>query len=80
MAKAKPWFWLVRTDQPHITAGAMMDMLRYDCALVHSNAPGGYWLLSSEHKPPTVERWNSFGIHIIGPARDEYTLRERLSL
>ena len=57
----------------------VLDMLRYDGALVESNAPAGYWLLSAESHPE-VARWRSFGIKIIlAPlCRDAFDVQEFL--
>ena len=37
----------------------VLDMLRYDHAVVEHNPPPGYYLLSCEGSP-CVERWRSF--------------------
>lgn len=39
----------------------LLDMLRYDHAVVEGNAPGGYHLFSIEGHEPEVARWRSFG-------------------
>ncbi len=64
MSKKNKWWFLIRKDSS-IPVEAMMDMLRFDSAIVHCNPPDGYWLLSIDRNPPTEERWKSFGIRIL---------------
>ncbi len=64
MSKKRYW-WLVRKSDD-ISLSTMMDMLRYDSATVHGNAPDGYWMLSSENRA-TEDRWKSFNIRIFYP-------------
>ena len=44
---------------------SLLDMLRYDRAIVEHNAPVGYWLFSSPHTP-TIDRWGAFNIRLSG--------------
>ncbi len=66
MAKMKKRFWYI-IDRDHLEAqqvSTVLDMLRYDQAILHSNPPPGYYLFSCP-QAPCVERWNAFliGIH-----------------
>lgn len=64
MARTKKWYyWTITTEQFRQAPGSVMDMLRYDNAMVSSNPPVNTYLLRSE-RPPTVARWQSFGITI----------------
>jgi hypothetical protein len=73
MKREQRWFFLIETE--HLNKAArgcgvegVLDMLRYDHAVVENNRPGGFWLFSSEREP-THKRWLSFGIRIAAVTR-----------
>ena len=53
----------------------ILDMLRYDHAIVETNRPSGFWLFSSEREP-THKRWESFGIRIAAVTREDWKLHD----
>ena len=79
MGKTRFYFLI---DREHLEKAAVgcglngvLDMLRYDQAVVASNPPAGYWMFASDNRP-TVARWASFGIIVAGVTNDRYDLEE----
>ena len=72
MAKTKPWFFAVLrgTVDGTVSSWGFIDMLRYDRAIVHK-IEGDIIVLQTE-RPPTVARWNSFGIPVWCQSRDDF--------
>lgn len=62
--KAKRIYYLISRSAINETpVEAVLDMLRYDGAVVECNAPPGYYLLSSDNRgAPHRARWHSFGL------------------
>lgn len=66
-------YWLIRKDELNtLEAWQVMDILRYDGAMVETNGPEGYHLLSSNYTgAPNEDNLKSFGIHVVDTARGE---------
>lgn len=62
------WFAARRDAIDGMSASDVMDMLRYDSVRVEFNPPDGMYLMSKlqegGYPPPTVDRWQSFGVQI----------------
>jgi hypothetical protein len=67
------WYFLLGQEaieeHSHIQGAAgLLDMLRYTSAVVESNGPEHFWMLSTPHWSRNYEsRFMSFGIQIYGP-------------
>lgn len=66
--KVKKFYYVLKSDvvDQGMIARDVLDMLRYDGAMVEHNAPAGFWLLSKEYAygRPCEERWQRFGARI----------------
>jgi len=67
-------------DEP---VAAVLDMLRYDGAMVENNGPDDYWMFSitrTDGRWPIVhyDRWLSFGITVDAESADALELRDLL--
>jgi hypothetical protein len=69
------WYWLVPAAQfDHVSAHQALDLLRYDGAIVESNAPPGYYMFSCDPtyhpRGPQTDRLRSHGVTVavvVGP-------------
>lgn len=82
--KSKTVYYAIRreklADEP---VAAVLDMLRYDGAIVECNPPSGYWMFSitrTDGAWPTVhyDRWQSFGITVDAEGVDYIDLCDKL--
>ena len=78
--KTQRFYFLI--DREHLEKAAkgcglngILDMLRYDQAVVASSPPAGYWMFVSDNRP-TVARWASFGIGVAGVTNDRYDIED----
>jgi len=77
--KEKRTYFLIREENRaryrglnELPVPEVLDMLRYDVARVESNAPPGFYLLSSAaFAAPHADRWASFGIDIAATFKHE---------
>lgn len=83
-AKTRTIYYAIKRDKlQDEPVFAVLDMLRYDGAVVECNPPDGYWMFSitrTDGAWPSVhhDRWASFGIVVDAEADSTYALRERL--
>lgn len=74
MSKSKRFYYTIKkTSLEDLGVASVLDMLRYDQAVIHYNPPKGMYLLSNE-SGPCHDRWRSFGIQIVQGSYDHYEL------
>lgn len=66
MKRNRDWFWIIpRATLDDMDVPSVLDMLRYDSAVVQSNPPDGFYMFKRDGElacGPNVERLRSRGV------------------